>query len=75
MNTYEPTSIKSEKLPNFIKEMTSIKDKNEIIEESKVIEEEVTKAPINMMHPRLLSLFYKIYFILYKLKSERVKLV
>lgn len=81
MNTYEPTPVKhikqevSEKLLRFIKMMTSTEnnvEKLKTIEEIKVIEDEVVKAPINVMYERLLSLFYKMYFILYKSEPEKV---
>ena len=81
MTTYEPTikHIKqeevSEKLVRFIKMMTSTENNGEkikTIEEIKVIEDEVVKAPINVMYGRLLSLFYKMYFILYRSEPEEV---
>lgn len=75
----------SEKLLRFIKMMTSTEnnvEKLKTIEEIKVIEDkaakdevaedEVAKAPINVMYGRLLSLFYKMYFILYRSEPEEV---
>lgn len=75
----------SEKLLRFIKMMTSTEnnvEKLKTIEEIKVIEDkaakdevvedEVAKAPINAMHGRLLSLFYKMYFISYESEPGEV---
>lgn len=81
MNTYEPTikhikqEVSKKLLRLFIKMMTSIEnnvEKLKTIEETKVIEDEAAKAPINVMYRRLLSLFYKMYFILHRSEPEEV---
>lgn len=77
MYTYEPTPTKrikqslSEELLNFISRAFSIKSKNETMEELEAIEYEVAKAPVNVMYSRLLSLLYKMYFIMHKHELEK----